>query len=60
MELLALHHPEVASAARALRPALSLPERAAVEAIVRSASDPSRVAHLRGAETAARMVVAPG
>ncbi|MGA8893209.1 MAG: nucleotidyltransferase family protein [Anaeromyxobacteraceae bacterium] len=60
MELLALHHPEVAPAAGALRPELSLPERAAVEAIVRSASDPSRVAHLRGAEAAARVVVAPG
>jgi hypothetical protein len=31
-----------------------------VEAIVRSAGDPSRVAHLRGAEAAARVVVAPG
>jgi hypothetical protein len=60
MELLALHHPEVAPAAGALRPELSLPERAAVEAIVRSAGDPSRVAHLRGAEAAARVVVAPG
>ncbi|MCX5730862.1 MAG: nucleotidyltransferase family protein [Deltaproteobacteria bacterium] len=59
LALLSLHFPGVAEAARALTPTLSAPERAAVEAVVHSARDLSRLSHLRGAETAARMVVAP-
>ena len=59
LALLSLHFPGVADAARALTPTLSAPERAAVEAVVHSARDLSRLSHLRGAETAARMVVAP-
>ena len=59
LALLSLHFPGVSDAARALTPTLSAPERAAVEAVVHSARDLSRLSHLRGAETAARMVVAP-
>ena len=59
MALLAVHFPEAAAAARALVPPLSAPERAAVDALVRSASDPSRLSHLRGAQAAARLVVLP-
>jgi hypothetical protein len=59
LALVALHFPEVAAAAAALSPGLSGPERAAVDAVVQSARDPSRLSHLRGAEAAARMVVAP-
>jgi len=57
--LLALHFPEVADAARPLAPPLSAPERAAVDAVVHSARDPSRLSHLRGAEAAARLLVLP-
>jgi hypothetical protein len=59
MELLAAHYPEVADQARSLQPALGLPERAAVEAVVHTARDPSRLTHLRGAQAAARLVVLP-
>jgi hypothetical protein len=59
LALLSLHFPEVAEAARALTPPLSAPERAAVDAVVYSARDPSRLSHLRGAEAAARLVVLP-
>jgi hypothetical protein len=59
MALLAVHFPEAAAAARALVPPLSAPERAAVDALVRSASDPSRLSHLRGAQAAARLAVLP-
>ncbi|HET8732238.1 MAG TPA: nucleotidyltransferase family protein [Anaeromyxobacteraceae bacterium] len=59
LSLLTHHFPEVAPAARALLPALSAPERAAVDAIVRSASDPARLTHLRGAQAAARLAVLP-
>jgi len=59
LELVAWHFPEVAEAAGRLSPALSGPERAAVDAVVRSARDPARLSHLRGSETAARMVVLP-
>jgi hypothetical protein len=59
LALLSVHFPEVASAARALTPTLSAPERALVDAVVHSARDPSRLSHLRGAETAARLVVLP-
>jgi Uncharacterised nucleotidyltransferase len=59
LALLALHFPEVAAPARALSPSLSAPERAAVDAVVRSASDPSRLSHLRGVQAAARLAVLP-
>jgi hypothetical protein len=59
MALLALHFPEVAAAAGALAPPISAPERAAVDAVVRSAGDPSRLTHLRGAQAAARLALLP-
>jgi hypothetical protein len=43
----------------AVRPALGAAERAAVERIAESAQDPTRLRHLRGADAAARLVVAP-
>jgi hypothetical protein len=51
--------PEVADAAAAVRPELGLAERVAVERVVEGARDPSRLRHLRGAEAAARALVAP-
>jgi len=51
--------PEVAARAAALSPTLSAPERAAVMAIVERAGDPTRLRLPRGAEAAARAVVAP-
>lgn len=58
--LLAAHFfPEVADAAARLRPALGLAERVAVERVVDAAKDPARLRHLRGADAAARLVVAP-
>jgi hypothetical protein len=59
MSLLAHHFPEVAELARAFTPPLSAPERAAVDAVVRSASDPARLSHLRGTRAAARLAVLP-
>jgi len=59
MELLAGFFPEVAAAAAALSPGLSGPERMAVDAVVEAARDPARLVRLRGAEAAARLVVAP-
>ena len=59
LSLVAHHFPETAEAARALSPDLSAPERAAVDAVVRSASDPGRLTHLRGAQAAARLAVLP-
>ena len=59
MELLAHHFPEVADRARAVAPRLSAPERAAVEAVVHGARDPSRLTVLRGAQAAARLVLLP-
>ncbi len=59
LSLLALHFPEVADRAGALLPSLSAPERAAVDAVVRTASDPGRLTHLRGAQAAARLAVLP-
>jgi hypothetical protein len=52
--------PEVASVAAAVTPALSAVERAAVEQVVEGAKDPEKLRHLRGAEAAARLLVAPG
>jgi hypothetical protein len=60
MELLVRFFPSVEARARALRPELSHPERATVDAIVESGSDPAKLTHLRGAEAAARAFVAPG
>ena len=51
--------PEVAEAAAAVRPALGAMERAAVEQVAEGARDPGKLRHLRGAEAAARLVVAP-
>jgi hypothetical protein len=59
MRLVAGFFPEVAERAGALAPALSAPERMAVDAVVESARDPARLVHLRGSEAAARLVVAP-
>jgi hypothetical protein len=59
LSLLALHFPEVAEVAGGLAPSLSAPERAAVDAVVHSARDPSRLTLLRGSEAAARLVVLP-
>ncbi len=59
MTLLAHFFPVVSGLALSLRPGLGPVERAAVEAIVESARDPARLRHLRGAEAAARAVVAP-
>ena len=58
--LTAFFFPEVADAAAAVRPALGAVERAAVEQVADGARDPARLRHLRGAEAAARLVVAPG
>jgi hypothetical protein len=51
--------PEVEEAAARVRPDLSAPERVAVDRVVEAAADPAQLRHLRGAETAARLVVAP-
>ena len=51
--------PDVADAAAALRPALGAAERVAVERIAEAARDVARLRHLRGADAAARLVVAP-
>jgi hypothetical protein len=59
LSLLALHFPEVAGRARELMPPLSAPERAVVDAVVRSAADPARLSHLRGTQAAARLAVLP-
>jgi hypothetical protein len=58
--LLAAHFfPEVADAAARIRPDLGVVERMAVERVVEAAKDPARLRHLRGADAAARLVVAP-
>jgi hypothetical protein len=59
LSLLALHFPEVAGRTRELMPPLSAPERAVVDAVVRSAADPARLSHLRGTQAAARLAVLP-
>jgi hypothetical protein len=51
--------PEVADAAAALRPPLGAAERVAVERVAEAAKDPARLRQLRGADAAARLVVAP-
>jgi Uncharacterised nucleotidyltransferase len=58
--LLAAHFfPDVADAAAAVRPGLGFAERVAVERVVEAAKDPARLRHVRGADAAARLVVAP-
>jgi hypothetical protein len=57
--LVARFFPEVEAAATKVRPQLTAPERVAVDRVVETAADPSRLTHLRGVEAAMRMVVAP-
>ncbi len=57
--LVAHFFPEVADAAAALRPDVGLAERISVGRVVEIAKDPTRLRHLRGADAAARLVVAP-
>ncbi len=57
--LVAHFFPAVALRAARLAPRLGRAERLAVDAVVESARDPSRLRLPRGAEAAARMVVAP-
>jgi hypothetical protein len=57
--LVAHYFPETAEAAARVRPALGTAERIAVERIVEAAKDPAKLRHVRGAEEAARAVVAP-
>ena len=59
--ILAVAHwfPEVAEPAEALAPELARAERAAVEAVVEQAGDPTKLRVLRGAVEAARAVVGP-
>ncbi len=59
MLLVAHFFPESAEAATPLRPALGVAERLAVERVVEAAKDPARLRTLRGADAAARLVVAP-
>ncbi len=58
-QLVARFFPEVGDAAAALAPDLGPAERAAVQAVVESASDPARLRLARGAEALARKVVVP-
>jgi len=55
----ARYFPQVIERASALSPELGPVERSAVEAVVQSASDPARLRVARGAEAAARMLLAP-
>jgi hypothetical protein len=59
LQLTSRFFPEAEGAAARLSPELTAPERVAVERVVAGAADPSRLRHLRGAEAAMRMVVAP-
>jgi len=51
--------PDVADAAAAVRPAIGAAERVAVERVAEAARDPARLRHLRGADAAARLLLAP-
>jgi hypothetical protein len=53
------YFPESADAAALIRPDLGIAERLAVEQVVEAAKDPARLRSLRGADAAARLVVAP-
>jgi hypothetical protein len=57
--LVAHFFPETADAAARVRPPLGAAERVAVERVVEGARDPASLRRVRGAEAAARMVVAP-
>ena len=57
--LVARFFPQVAAQAAALTPELSRAERLAVQAVVESAADPARLRRPRGAEAAARALLAP-
>lgn len=57
--LVAHFFPQTADVAAALRPPLGFAERLAVERVVEAAKDPARLRALRGADAAARLVVAP-
>jgi hypothetical protein len=57
--LVAWFFPETADAAARVRPPLGVAERVAVERVVEAVKDPARLRHLRGADAAARLVVAP-
>ena len=57
--LVAYFYPESAERAGALSPALGTAERAAVERVVEGVRDPARLRLPRGAQGAARLVVAP-
>jgi hypothetical protein len=57
--LVAHFFPEVSEAAARVRPELGTTERIAVDRVVDAAGDPAKLRHLRGAEAAARLVVAP-
>ena len=59
MLLVAHYFPETEGAAAPLLPTLGLAERLAVERVVEAAKDPARLRSLRGADAAARLVVAP-
>lgn len=57
--LVAHFFPEAADAAARLRPPLGFAQRVAVERVVEGAKNPARLRPLRGADAAARLVVAP-
>lgn len=57
--LVAHFFPDSAPAAARVRPDLGVAERVAVERVVEAAKDPARLRSLRGADAAARMIVAP-
>ena len=57
--LVAHFFPSAAPRAQAIAPVLSAPERAAVDAILERASDPTRLRLLRGEQAAARVVLTP-
>lgn len=59
MLLVAHFFPETAAGAARLSPDLGVAERLAVERVVDGAKDPARLRSVRGADAAARLVVAP-
>jgi hypothetical protein len=59
MLLVSHFFPESEAAAALLRPTLGVAERVAVERVVDAVRDPARLRAVRGADAAARMVVAP-
>jgi hypothetical protein len=57
--LAAQFFPDVEAEAARVRPRLGLAEKLAVDRVVEVARDPAKLRHLRGADAAARLVVAP-